>query len=58
MSPKEAEIFFSEDPEYGTAYKRGWPKMFSNFSNKAIIQEKNGGSLKEESNTSEIEETT
>lgn len=57
MSPKEAEIFFSEDPEYGTAYKRGWPKMFINFSNKAIIQEKKGGSLKEELETPEIEET-
>jgi hypothetical protein len=32
MSPQEAEMFFAEDPEYHTAYKRGWPKMFKNYS--------------------------
>lgn len=31
MSPEEAEIFFAEDPEYQTAYKRGWPNMFKNY---------------------------
>lgn len=31
MSPEEAEIFFSEDPKYGTAYKSGWPQFFNKF---------------------------
>ena len=38
MSPEEAQIFFAEDPEYQTAYKRGWPKMFKNYSEKAALQ--------------------
>ncbi len=37
MSPEEAEIFFSEDQNYGTAYKSGWPQFFDKF--------KNGGSV-------------
>ena len=31
MSPEEAETFFAEDPEYHTAYKRGWPEFFDEF---------------------------
>lgn len=31
MSPEEAKIFFSEDKEYGTAYKTGWPKFFQEW---------------------------
>lgn len=44
MSPEEAEVFFAKDPEYGTAYKRGWPKFFNtykqyNFSDLKTIQD-------------------
>lgn len=49
MSPDEAKIFFAEDPEYHTAYKRGWPEFFKKF--------KQGGSIKE-SETPKVEETT
>ena len=49
MSPEEANTFFSEDPEYKTAYKRGWPSFFKLF--------KDGGKTKEELETPEIEET-
>ena len=31
MSPEEAKIFFSEDKEYGTAYKTGWPQFFQEW---------------------------
>lgn len=31
MTPEEAELFFAEDPKYGTAYKSGWPQFFSKF---------------------------
>ena len=49
MSPEEAEIFFAKDPEYTTAYKKGWPAFFEKF--------KKGGSLGD-SDIPEIEETT
>lgn len=49
MSPEEAGIFFAEDPEYTTAYKKGWPDFFKKF--------KKGGSLGD-SDIPEIEETT
>lgn len=49
MSPEEAEIFFAKDPEYTTAYKKGWPAFFEKF--------KKGGSLGD-SGIPEIEETT
>ena len=49
MSPEEANTFFSEDPEYKIAYKRGWPSFFKFF--------KDGGKTKEELETPEIEET-
>lgn len=49
MSQDEAKIFFAEDPEYHTAYKRGWPEFFKKF--------KQGGAIKE-SETPKIEETT
>lgn len=49
MSPEEAEIFFAEDPEYRTAYKRGWPQFFEVF--------KQGGNIKE-SELVKLEETT
>ena len=39
MSQEEAEIFFAEDPEYRTAYKRVWPEFFKIF--------KQGGNIKE-----------
>lgn len=39
MSQKEADLFFAEDPEYHTAYKRGWPKMFKNYSQKVELKE-------------------
>lgn len=52
ISPEEAKIFFEEDPEYGQAYKRGWPEMFkSNWDNDDSIIEnlttsyKKGGSF-------------
>lgn len=48
MSPEEAEIFFAEDPEYHTAYKRGWPQFFKTF--------KQGGNIKE-SELVKLEET-
>ena len=60
MSPEEAKIFFAEDPEYQTAYKRGWPNMFKNYSEKvksSTKELKEGGSLKEELKTQETEET-
>ncbi len=31
MTPEEAKLFFAEDPEYGTAYKSGWPQFFGKF---------------------------
>ena len=31
MTPEEAELFFAEDPKYGTAYKSGWPQFFGKF---------------------------
>lgn len=37
MTPEEAKIFFAKDPEYGTAYKSGWPQFFNKF--------KEGGSI-------------
>ena len=49
MSPEEANTFFSEDSEYKTAYKRGWPNFFKLF--------KDGGKTKEELETPQIEET-
>ena len=49
MSPEEAGIFFAEDPEYTTAYKKGWAEFFKKF--------KKGGSLGN-SDVPEIEETT
>jgi hypothetical protein len=57
MSPEEAKIFFAEDSEYQTAYKRGWPKMFKNYSEKVKSSMKEGGKTKEELETPEIEET-
>ena len=60
MSPEEAKIFFAEDPEYQTAYKRGWPNMFKNYSEKvksSTKELKEGDSLKEELKTPETEET-
>ena len=51
MSPEEAKIFFAEDPEYQTAYKRGWPNMFKNYSEKvksSTKELKEGGSLNSE----------
>lgn len=49
MSPEEAGIFFAEDPEYTTAYKKGWPDFFKKF--------KKGGSIGD-FDIPEIEETT
>lgn len=40
MSPEEAKIFFSEDKEYGTAYKTGWPKFFQEWKK---LKFQNGG---------------
>ena len=48
MSQEEANIFFAEDPEYFTAYKRGWPQFFKTF--------KQGGNIKE-SELVKLEET-
>lgn len=58
MSPEEAQIFFAEDSEYQTAYKRGWPEMFKNYSEEVKCSMKEGGKTKEELETPEIEETT
>ena len=49
MSKSEAETFFAEDKEFGTAYKRGWPQFFKSF--------KKGGSVGE-SDVPETEETS
>ena len=49
MSQKEADLFFAEDPEYRTAYKRGWPNFFKSY--------KKGGILRND-DIPEIEETT
>ena len=49
MSPQEAEMFFAEDPEYHTAYKRGWPDFFKSY--------KKGGALVN-GDIPETEETT
>ena len=49
MSKSEAETFFAEDKEFGTAYKRGWPQFFKSF--------KKGGSVGE-SDAPETEETS
>lgn len=54
MSPKEADIFFAPDNEYGTAYKRGWPNMFKS----SIWKHEQGGKTKSTLETPEIEETT
>lgn len=54
MSPKEADIFFAPDNEYGTAYKRGWPNMFKS----SIWKHEQGGKTKNTLETPEIEETT
>lgn len=40
MSPEEAEIFFAEDKEYGTAYKSGWPQFFQEWKK---LKFQNGG---------------
>lgn len=40
MSPEEAKIFFSEDKEYGTAYKTGWPQFFQDWKK---LKFQNGG---------------
>ena len=66
MSPEEAQIFFAEDPEYQTAYKRGWPEMFKNYSEKMELKEatkqsesfKAGGTLKDSLDVPETEETS
>lgn len=39
MTVDEAKIFFKEDPEFGTAYKKGWPEFFKKFQNGGILQE-------------------
>ena len=49
MSKSEAETFFAEDKEFGTAYKRGWPQFFKSFNK--------GGSVGE-SDVPETEETS
>jgi hypothetical protein len=49
MSKSEAETFFAEDKEFGTAYKKGWPQFFKSF--------KRGGSVGE-SDVPETEETS
>ena len=49
MSQKEADLFFAEDPEYRTAYKRGWPEFFKSY--------KKGGELGNK-DIPETEETT
>ena len=48
MSQEEADLFFAEDPEYYTAYKRGWPDFFKSY--------KKGGALGN-NDIPEIEET-
>ena len=39
MTVDEAKIFFGEDPEFGTAYKKGWPEFFKKFQNGGILKE-------------------
>ena len=39
MTVDEAKIFFKEDPEFGTAYKKGWPEFFKKFQNGGILKE-------------------
>ena len=39
MTVDEAKIFFGEDPEFGTAYKKGWPEFFKKFQNGGVLQE-------------------
>ncbi len=43
MSTEEAQVFFAEDPEFQTAYKRGWPEMFINYRDKLKFKE--GGKM-------------
>ena len=49
MSQEEANTFFGEDPEYVTAYNRGWPEFFKKF--------QKGGSIKESEELVKLEET-
>lgn len=39
MTVDEAKIFFGEDPEFGTAYKKGWPEFFKKFQNGGVLKE-------------------
>ena len=39
MTIDEAKIFFGEDPEFGTAYKKGWPEFFKKFQKGGVLKE-------------------